>query len=475
MPAVLNVYISYAHGDQETPEGRLRTEVADDLLELLKEKERSGKIKVIIDREYMTYKSSISEFMKGYGREDSIIILIISDKYLRSRYCMNEVVEITSNKNYHDRIFPVILPDAKVNDEEHLINYQLFWQEQKKKLSDKFDKIEDKSKAPDLFHRLKNLDKILSIFDEFVSKMGDLITVTPPDYTPLLSALEKYISPLISIKQSLPDYYAYRCDRKVQYNQFMNQNKPGEGPKINWYCIYGDDNQAHKSLCERLARELGDYYINYEDQAFRSTTKLCVKQIIPDLTDDYLRSAKQITRELALKFIDQSLVSRAGANLTLVDLLQSPTLFGFSQLDYVFVRIHIKDDDWCKDSTPKTIDEVVRTFLMVELPPDSPRFYFFFCIEYLKEFGDRRSEMDKSLRQFDNTLPALEPVKKIDVTHFFKRHSFIIGKNKNAGEMVQEIFKDADIMDMNEIETKLLELISNQAKEIALAMDKHSR
>ena len=44
------------------------------------------------------------------------MIVVVSDKYLRSPNCMFELVEIAENQQFHDRVFPIVLVDANIYD-----------------------------------------------------------------------------------------------------------------------------------------------------------------------------------------------------------------------------------------------------------------------------------------------------------------------------------------------------------------------
>ena len=87
------VFISYAwNGESE--------EMVDQIEQSLRERG----IRIIRDKRDLDYKGSIGEFMERIGR-GSCVIVIISDKYLRSPNCMFELVNIADGKDFHDRIF----------------------------------------------------------------------------------------------------------------------------------------------------------------------------------------------------------------------------------------------------------------------------------------------------------------------------------------------------------------------------------
>ncbi len=108
------VFISYAWGD-DSPEGKERQQIVDGLVEALRK--HPEPISVRIDREEMRPGDLISAFMDRLAAADRVIV-VISAKYLRSEYCMHELFMIYQNcrkkaKDFHRRIIPIILPDAR--------------------------------------------------------------------------------------------------------------------------------------------------------------------------------------------------------------------------------------------------------------------------------------------------------------------------------------------------------------------------
>src|SRR5512145_333495 len=84
-------------------------------------------IKIIRDKRDLGYKGLIHEFMERIG-QGSCVIVVISDRYLRSPNCMYELVEIADGKQFHDRIFPVVLKDADIYDPVRRIEYVKYWE-----------------------------------------------------------------------------------------------------------------------------------------------------------------------------------------------------------------------------------------------------------------------------------------------------------------------------------------------------------
>ena len=139
------VFISYAHGD-DSPEGKERQRIVNRLVDALRKNPEP--IEVRIDCEVMRPGEMISAFMDRLAAADRVIV-VISAKYLRSEYCMYELLKIYQNcckkaEDFQRRIIPIILPDAGLSGSTAS---QLMpaneWDKQRKKLEAAFVKNPD--------------------------------------------------------------------------------------------------------------------------------------------------------------------------------------------------------------------------------------------------------------------------------------------------------------------------------------------
>ena len=110
------VFISYAWGGE-------REEAVNQIDQAL----QARGLKIIRDKRDLGYKGSITQFMERIGQGNCIIV-VISDKYLRSPNCMFELVEIAEGKDFHQRIFPILLSDANIYDPIRRLEYVKFWE-----------------------------------------------------------------------------------------------------------------------------------------------------------------------------------------------------------------------------------------------------------------------------------------------------------------------------------------------------------
>jgi GTPase SAR1 family protein len=119
---VWEIYISYAWGGESE-------EIANRLDEAFKEKG----ITIIRDKRDLGFKGRIKEFMERIECGKCVIV-VISKKYLESRNCMFELMQIAKSGDFYGRIFPVVLDDAKIYDPEERINYVQYWEKKNSRL-----------------------------------------------------------------------------------------------------------------------------------------------------------------------------------------------------------------------------------------------------------------------------------------------------------------------------------------------------
>lgn len=178
------IYISYAWGGG-------REQVVEDLYKILTEKAYN----LIRDKQDLGYKGNIEKFMDLIGA-GAYVIVVISDKYLRSKSCMFEMQSIYKNKDFQKRIFPIVLEDAKIYDPITRADYNIFWQKEKTALQTKYDEIKDKSFTGELLEDLNNYDDFRRIIDEITKMLSNMNTLTPDmlkgnEFIELMSELDK--------------------------------------------------------------------------------------------------------------------------------------------------------------------------------------------------------------------------------------------------------------------------------------------
>ncbi|WP_371579376.1 TIR domain-containing protein [Streptomyces sp. NBC_01314] len=92
-------------------------------------------VTVVRDRRDIGYKASIKEFMARLG-QGRCVILVISDAYLKSPNCLFELLETARHGEFTDRVFPVVLPDARIYRPQDRIGYVRYWEDQVSELDE---------------------------------------------------------------------------------------------------------------------------------------------------------------------------------------------------------------------------------------------------------------------------------------------------------------------------------------------------
>jgi hypothetical protein len=113
---LFELYVSYAWGG-----------ASEEMVEKLESTLQTNRIHLIRDKRDLSYKELISKFMDRIGEAKGIVV-VISDKYLKSAYCMYELTEIYSHSDFVGRIFPIVMEDAKIQGtSKELLDYKQYW------------------------------------------------------------------------------------------------------------------------------------------------------------------------------------------------------------------------------------------------------------------------------------------------------------------------------------------------------------
>lgn len=194
------IYISYAWRD-EREAGTSREDIVDRLYQSLKD----DGYDVRRDKMDLGYKRLISDFMKEIGR-GACIIAVISDKYLRSQYCMFELLEIYRNayedSNFDERLFPIVLSEARIHDVLDRSGYTAIWVDKRNQIDTRV-----KEMGHEVFSTegsLREAERIRDIgnhADKLLSFVANMNTLTPAliednDFGALKRAIDERLAQL---------------------------------------------------------------------------------------------------------------------------------------------------------------------------------------------------------------------------------------------------------------------------------------
>ena len=118
------VFISYAWGDE-----------SEAIANKLDQAFQLRGVIIVRDKRDLGFKGRIKEFMETIGRGKCVIV-IISEKYLKSENCLFELLQVAKQGDFAERVFPVVLDDARIYKPLDRIRYVQFWEEQTKQLDE---------------------------------------------------------------------------------------------------------------------------------------------------------------------------------------------------------------------------------------------------------------------------------------------------------------------------------------------------
>jgi hypothetical protein len=197
------VYISYAW-----------TSESEEILNELRATFDENDVKYYVDKKDIEYRGNIREFEERLGKGD-YIILIISDKFLKSKDCMYEVLQIMNKGgDISKRIFPIVLPDAKIYDPEHIIDYVKHWEEKKASLNDKMKTIGTEF-LPGLHLAIDNYTKYREIIDKIITILKEMNNLSPDIHRD---------SKFKQLIDSLKDQQSLNEKKDIIQKEFQNMN-----------------------------------------------------------------------------------------------------------------------------------------------------------------------------------------------------------------------------------------------------------
>jgi len=167
------IYFSYAWAN----DGETHEEIVEQLYDFLKQ----NGYQVIRDKVDLGYCGLISNFMKEIGKGD-LIVVVISDKYVRSPYCMFELYEIARNNKFDKSLFSqTVLPIrvdrhidfSKPRTLEDIFN---FWEKEEKQWAELVKKHANKISSEQFkrYERIKLIHNHIGELGDWLQDMNSL-------------------------------------------------------------------------------------------------------------------------------------------------------------------------------------------------------------------------------------------------------------------------------------------------------------
>jgi GTPase SAR1 family protein len=163
------VFVSYAWNEESSA-------IVDRLQEALGQQS----IRLIRDREEVRYRDSIRDFMHRIGKGKCVVV-VISEKYLKSENCMFEMVEVAKAQGLRERIFPIVLSDANIYKATGRIRYVRYWEDQIQELDEALKTVRGDNLTK-LQDDLNVYAEIRRLFDGIADTLRDMNALTPDQH-----------------------------------------------------------------------------------------------------------------------------------------------------------------------------------------------------------------------------------------------------------------------------------------------------
>ncbi|MEZ4896552.1 MAG: TIR domain-containing protein [Saprospiraceae bacterium] len=179
-----SIYISHAWGGE-----------SEQLVHKIMHKFAKEGIEITLDKKDLGYRQSINAFMERLGEADAIII-VVSNKYLHSEYCMFELLQIYENKNILERIFPVVLDEVNIAKSTNRLDLVKYWESQTKELENKIRDLDSLSYIEGITDDLNLYQNIRAKIAKLTSILKDINTLniqlhTESDFNDLFLAVKR--------------------------------------------------------------------------------------------------------------------------------------------------------------------------------------------------------------------------------------------------------------------------------------------
>src|SRR5258705_9118679 len=186
-----SVFISYAWGGE-----------SEKIVNQIDQALQQRGLKIIRDKRDLGYKGSISTFMERIGQGNCVIV-VISDKYLRSPNCMFELAEIAEGKQFHDRVFPIVLSNAEIYDPVRRLEYVKHWEMKRGELAQAMQKV-DPANLQGIREDMDLYDRIRDKVSGLTSILKDMNTLTPDmhrdsDFSEIYAGIERRMSEALGL------------------------------------------------------------------------------------------------------------------------------------------------------------------------------------------------------------------------------------------------------------------------------------
>jgi hypothetical protein len=128
------------------------------------------------DKNKIGHGRSIRAYMDELGAGHHVVV-VLSDAYLKSRYCMYELREVARHGQFRERVLPIVLAGTRCQEHEDRIPYIQHWEAKLSKLDEGLKRI-GRVRTRNLNDALDDYADFRSHLDEWLQVLADMNTLT---------------------------------------------------------------------------------------------------------------------------------------------------------------------------------------------------------------------------------------------------------------------------------------------------------
>ncbi|MCP4696035.1 MAG: TIR domain-containing protein [Gammaproteobacteria bacterium] len=182
------VFISYARGGDN-----------EEIVDLLARNFQKKGISIVRDKRDLGFKGRIKAFMEQIGRGKYVVIAVIDNKYLESENCMFEWMQIVRNREFYDRIFPVLSDDARIYKARDRIRCVKYWENEIKTLNEAMQDLDSSENLHGFREEIDLYTNIRAAIAELTELLRGMNTLTvefhkESGFDELLKAVERKLA-----------------------------------------------------------------------------------------------------------------------------------------------------------------------------------------------------------------------------------------------------------------------------------------
>ncbi len=181
-----SIYISYAWNAK-----------SEEIADAIETEFQNRGVRIIRDKKDLAYKGKIRDFMDRIGH-GNYVILIISNKYLRSENCMYELLQIFNNQDFYERIFPLVLDEVRIAKSTDRIELMKYWENEVAGLDKKVRELKELSNIQGVTDDINLYREIRDNIAKLTQILKDINTLNTDqhirsDFTQLFSLIQSKI------------------------------------------------------------------------------------------------------------------------------------------------------------------------------------------------------------------------------------------------------------------------------------------